>query len=100
MLCAAFAVHVAHRSGRFAHVRAVRRGAWEAVGVQVPETRYARSGDLRLAYLRSSVRARPCIAVAKRFALLRGIGYDAWRDVGVPEDVLSRADIAVEVVAR
>jgi len=43
---------------------------------------------------------REFIAVAKRFALLRGISYEAWRDVGVPEDVLARADIAHEVVAR
>jgi len=42
---------------------------------------------------------REFIAVAKRFALLRGISYEAWRDVGVPEDVLARADIALEVVA-
>jgi hypothetical protein len=32
------------------------------------------------------------VYVAKRFAGLRGIGYDAWRDVGVSEAVLARAD--------
>ena len=42
---------------------------------------------------------RDFIGVAKKFAAQRGISYDAWRDVGVSEDVLQRADIGLEVVA-
>ncbi len=43
---------------------------------------------------------REFVFVAKRFARLRGISYDAWRDVGVPEAVLRRAGIQqLEVVA-
>ena len=42
---------------------------------------------------------RDFIEVAKKFAQRRGISYDAWRDVGVPEDVLLRAEIGLEVVA-
>jgi hypothetical protein len=30
---------------------------------------------------------------AKRFADRRGVSYEAWRDVGVPEHVLARAGI-------
>jgi len=33
------------------------------------------------------------VYVAKKFAGMRGISYDAWRDVGVSEAVLQRADI-------
>ncbi len=36
---------------------------------------------------------REFIYVAKKFAGMRGISYDAWRDVGVSEAVLQRADI-------
>ena len=40
------------------------------------------------------------VYVAKRFAGLRGISYEAWREVGVSEAVLRRADIdQLEVVA-
>lgn len=43
---------------------------------------------------------REFIYVAKKFAGMRGISYDAWRDVGVSETVLQRADIEqLEVVA-
>jgi hypothetical protein len=43
---------------------------------------------------------REFIYVAKKFAGMRGISYGAWRDVGVPEAVLKRADIQqLEVVA-
>ena len=42
---------------------------------------------------------RDFIEVAKKFAEQRGISYDAWRDVGVSEAVLLRADIGLEVVA-
>ena len=42
---------------------------------------------------------RDFIEAAKQFAQRRGISYDAWRDVGVPEAVLLRADIGVEVLA-
>jgi hypothetical protein len=42
---------------------------------------------------------RDFIEVAKKFAAQRGISYDAWRDVGVSEAVLLRADIGLEVVA-
>jgi hypothetical protein len=41
---------------------------------------------------------RDFVADAKRFGQLRGIGYDAWRDVGVSEQVLRRAEIGIEVV--
>ena len=42
---------------------------------------------------------REFVAVAKAFARLRGISYEAWRDVGVSEAVLQRADIEhLEVV--
>ena len=37
------------------------------------------------------------VRVAKRFAQCRGISYETWRDVGVPEAVLARAGIALEV---
>jgi hypothetical protein len=42
---------------------------------------------------------RDFVDAAKRFAQLRGISYEAWRDVGVPEAVLLRAGIGLEVVA-
>jgi len=42
---------------------------------------------------------RDFVDVAKRFAQLRGVTYEAWRDVGVPEAVLLRADIGLEIVA-
>lgn len=41
---------------------------------------------------------RDFIEDAKRFAELRGISYEAWRDVGVSGDVLRRARIAIEIV--
>jgi len=43
---------------------------------------------------------REFVAVAKKFSRLRGISYEAWRDVGVSEAVLLRAEIEqLEVVA-
>jgi hypothetical protein len=40
------------------------------------------------------------VYVAKKFAGLRGISYEAWREVGVSEAVLRRADIQqLEVIA-
>jgi hypothetical protein len=42
---------------------------------------------------------RDFVAVAKRFGRRRGISYEAWRDVGVPESVLWRADIGLEILA-
>jgi hypothetical protein len=40
------------------------------------------------------------VYVAKKFAGLRGISYESWREVGVSESVLRRADIEqLEVVA-
>lgn len=41
---------------------------------------------------------RDFVEAARVFARLRGISPDAWRDVGVPEAVLVRAGIALEVV--
>jgi len=34
------------------------------------------------------------VKVAKRFGANRGIGYGAWRDAGVPAEVLRRAGVA------
>jgi len=34
------------------------------------------------------------VKIAKRFGDNRGIGYGAWRDAGVPADVLKRAGVA------
>ena len=34
------------------------------------------------------------IRIAKRFGENRGVGYGAWRDAGVPADVLRRAGVA------
>jgi hypothetical protein len=42
---------------------------------------------------------RDFVEAAKQFAQRRGIGYDAWRDVGVTQAVLRRAGIGVEVLA-
>jgi hypothetical protein len=40
------------------------------------------------------------VYVAKKFAGLRGISYEVWREVGVSEAVLRRADIQqLEVIA-
>jgi hypothetical protein len=63
--------------------------------------RYLRAldGSIRVGGAAFDALERDFIGVAKRFARLRGIGYDAWRDVGVPEEVLGRAGIALEVVA-
>lgn len=54
----------------------------------------------RLAQLASSAGAdvksleADFVKIAKRFGEQRGIGYGAWRDAGVPADVLKRAGIA------
>jgi hypothetical protein len=37
---------------------------------------------------------RAFVKVAKKFGAKRAIGYGAWRDAGVPADVLKRAGIA------
>jgi hypothetical protein len=34
------------------------------------------------------------VKIAKRFGENRGIGYGAWRDAGVPADVLKKAGVA------
>jgi hypothetical protein len=34
------------------------------------------------------------VKVAKKFSVNRGVGYGAWRDAGVPAEVLKRAGIA------
>ena len=39
------------------------------------------------------------VCVAKYFSERRGITYETWREVGVSEAVLRRAEIALEVVA-
>jgi hypothetical protein len=41
---------------------------------------------------------RDFVEDAKRFSELRGISYEAWRDVGVSDEVLRRARIVLEVV--
>jgi hypothetical protein len=67
-----------------------------------PVDRYLRALDglVRLDRIAFDALEREFVAVAKRFAALRGISYDAWRDVGVSESVLRRADIQhLEVVA-
>ncbi len=64
--------------------------------------RYLRAleGVLRLGPAVLDALEREFIYVAKRFASLRGISYEAWREVGVSEAVLRRADIQqLEVVA-
>ena len=66
-----------------------------------PVDRYLRALDglLRVGGSAFDALERDFIGVAKKFAAQRGISYDAWRDVGVPEAVLRRADIGLEVVA-
>jgi hypothetical protein len=67
-----------------------------------PVDHYLRALDglVRLDRVAFDALEREFVAVAKRFAALRGISYDAWRDVGVSESVLRRADIHhLEVVA-
>ena len=67
-----------------------------------PVDRYLRTLDglIHLDRIAFDALEREFVAVAKRFAALRGISYDAWRDVGVSEAVLRRADIQhLEVVA-
>ena len=68
-----------------------------------PIDRYLRALDglIRVDAAAFDVLEQEFVAVAKRFARLRGISYEAWRDVGVPEAVLRRADIEhLEPVAR
>lgn len=63
--------------------------------------RYLRALDGLIDFDAASFAAleRAFVEVAKTFSQYRGVSYDAWRDVGVPEAVLSRAGIALEVVA-
>jgi hypothetical protein len=67
-----------------------------------PVDRYLRAIDGPIPVDRAAFDAleRDFIEVAKKFAQRRGISYDAWRDVGVSEAVLLRAEIGLEVVAR
>jgi len=68
-----------------------------------PVDRYLRALDglTRLDRVGFAALERDFVAVAKRFGKIRGISYAAWRDVGVPEAVLRRAEIEeLEVVAR
>jgi hypothetical protein len=67
-----------------------------------PVDRYLRALDglIRLDRIDFDALEREFVAVAKKFSRLRGISYEAWRDVGVPEAVLLRAEIdQLEVVA-
>jgi hypothetical protein len=66
-----------------------------------PVDRYLRALDglIRLDGPAFDALERDFIDVAKKFAQRRGISYEAWRDVGVSEAVLRRADIGLEVVA-
>jgi hypothetical protein len=67
-----------------------------------PVDRYLRALDGLIGLDRIAFDAleREFVAVAKRFGRLRGISYEAWRDVGVSAAVLQRADIEeLEVVA-
>lgn len=55
------------------------------------ETKTARlnpSGDTDMKSLESEF-----IRIAKKFGENRGVGYSAWRDAGVPADVLRRAGV-------
>lgn len=63
--------------------------------------RYLRALDglIRLDRAGFDALEREFVNVAKKFAQLRGISHEAWRDVGVSEAVLLRAGIALEVVA-
>jgi hypothetical protein len=63
--------------------------------------RYLRAldGPLPVDGLAFDALERDFVDDAKRFAKVRGITYDAWRDVGVSEDVLLRAGIGLEIVA-
>jgi hypothetical protein len=72
-----------------------------AIDGALPVDRYLRALDglIRADGTAFDALERDFIAVAKQFAQRRGISYDAWRDVGVSEDVLLRADIGLEVVA-
>ena len=73
-----------------------------AIDGALPVDRYLRAIDGPIPVDRAAFDAleRDFIEVAKKFAQRRGISYDAWRDVGVSEAVLLRADIGLEVVAR
>jgi len=66
-----------------------------------PVDRYLRAVDglIRLDRIAFDTLEREFSAVAKRFAALRGISYDAWRDVGVSQAVLRRAGILEVVVS-
>jgi hypothetical protein len=64
--------------------------------------RYLRAleGELPLGPIVFDALEREFVYVAKKFGGFRGISYDAWREVGVSEAVLARADIQqLEVVA-
>ena len=62
--------------------------------------RYVRAldGSDRVGRVAFMARERDFIRDAKRFAQRRGIAYETWRDVGVPEAVLRSAEIALEAV--
>lgn len=67
-----------------------------------PVDRYLRALDglIWLDRIAFDALEREFVAVANRFGRLRGISYEAWRDVGVCEAVLRRAHIEqLEVVA-
>jgi hypothetical protein len=67
-----------------------------------PVDRYLRALDglIRLDRVAFAALERDFVAVAERFGKVRGISYAAWRDVGVSEAVLQRAEIEqLEVVA-
>jgi hypothetical protein len=64
--------------------------------------RYLRAleGELLLGPVVFDALEHEFVYVAKKFAGFRGISYDAWREVGVSEAVLARADIQqLEAVA-
>jgi len=57
-------------------------------------TRYLRMLDARVSDdPERTILERAFIRVAKTFSEYHGVGYDAWRDVGVPADVLSRCHL-------
>jgi hypothetical protein len=70
-----------------------------AVGVdRVLAAQAVRDLQAKLAQLDSSVDMKTLeadfVKIAKRFSENRGIGYSAWRDAGVPPQVLKRAGIS------
>ena len=80
--------------------RVARSNGPTAIDGAGPVDRYLRALDglIRVGGTAFDALERDFIEVAKKFAAQRGISYDAWRDVGVSEAVLLRADIGLEVV--